>query len=371
MPVRTTSPVGSTTSSPHRFLVFSPYGRVADPAVERVADHRAPRVARGRQPVRQVVGLDEVVEIVEPDAGLEQHGAELLVELDLLHAREVHHHAARKQRGRAAVAEVLAAADRPDRHAELVGDAQRRLDFLDRRRSDRSRRDVVPFLDRELVAVPGAVEALEEHLVRPERAFERALRLGQLGLVEARRQKIVFHQLIDQLCRAGGRVPASSRITSPFRSGLRMMKSATSANSSARPARLGNSASLSSSATKSSGRKADHRRRHEPRGDAHHADRVLRQVARPDQRQRRERSLRRGVGAHPLLPAEAGDRAGVDDHPAFAVGARGLVADHPVRDMRGDRGRAEQVDLDHRRNCAKSPGPSGVAIGRSRRSRRC
>ena len=57
--------------------------------------------------------------------------------------------------------------------------------------------------------------------------------------------------------------------------------------------------------------------------------------------------LGRGIGAHPFLPAEAGDRAGVDDHPALAVGAGGLVGGHAVADFGRDRGRAEQVDLDH------------------------
>src|SRR5690606_36914293 len=114
--------------------------------------------------------------------------------------------------------------------------------------------------DRELVLVGRPVEVLEEHLVRAESALERALRLGQFLQGEIGRKRRIGHwcsvlQLADHRVRAGGRVPASSRITSPFKSGFSTMKRTTRANSSARPARRGNSASASSSVTKSSGRK--------------------------------------------------------------------------------------------------------------------
>ena len=95
------------------------------------------------------------------------------------------------------------------------------------------------------------------------------------------------------------------------------------------------------------GQEADHRGGHEARRHAHAADAVLRQVSRPHEREAGEPGLGRGVGGHPLLPLEAGDRAGVDDHPALAVGAVWRVGHHLRRERGGDVGRAEQVDLDH------------------------
>ena len=85
-------------------------------------------------------GLDGVVQVEPADAGLDHGVAELLVDLeDLVHVLERQHHGAAHLRRGAAVAVVLAAADRPQRDPVLVGDADDRLDLLDGGRARRRR----------------------------------------------------------------------------------------------------------------------------------------------------------------------------------------------------------------------------------------
>ena len=91
--------------------------------------------------------LDVLVQIEVADAGLDQRVAELLVHLeDAIHATEVEHDRAREHRRRAAVGEILAARDGPQRDAELIGDLDDLLHLLSGIRRNRGARLVAAFV---------------------------------------------------------------------------------------------------------------------------------------------------------------------------------------------------------------------------------
>ena len=107
--------------------------RVTHSMIQRIAHHAAPARVRHVEPQFEAVRLDVVVEVEVADARLDQRVAELLVHLeDAVHAAHVEHDGARQHRRRAAVREVLAARDRPQRNAGSVCGLDDRLHLLRR-----------------------------------------------------------------------------------------------------------------------------------------------------------------------------------------------------------------------------------------------
>ncbi len=157
-------------------------GRVADAAIQGVADHRAPAVAGGGEPQRDLVALQVVIEVEEADARLQQDGAVLDVDFDLLHPGEVDDHRAGYPRRGAAVAEVLAPADRPERDALLRRDPDDRPHLLGGDRRHGRNRDVGAGVDGEPVGIGGPVLVGDKHVVGPDHRRERLQ-----GSVDARR----------------------------------------------------------------------------------------------------------------------------------------------------------------------------------------
>ena len=142
MPVRSTSPVGSTTSIPHCALQSIPYGQVGDAVLEHVADGPAPAEVGDRE--HQIVAglLDRVVEVEPAHARLDERIAELAVELEhAVHPAQADDDGAGEQRPGAAVAVVAAGRARPQRHAVLGRDPHDRLHLLDRVRAAPRRRE--------------------------------------------------------------------------------------------------------------------------------------------------------------------------------------------------------------------------------------
>ncbi|GAM05484.1 hypothetical protein MBENS4_2482 [Novosphingobium sp. MBES04] len=95
-----------------------------------------------------------VVEIVEAHPRLDHADAALLV--DLVNAPEpgkVDHHRPRLDRCSAAIAEVLAARDRPERDLVHVGGQHHFAQFLDRARGHRARRFMAGKIEAHLIAV--------------------------------------------------------------------------------------------------------------------------------------------------------------------------------------------------------------------------
>ena len=110
---------------------------VGEAALQRVADGAAPGRVRDVDAQGQVVFLEVIDDVVEADAGFHQHGVVAGVDVeDAVHALQVEHHAAGQDRGRAAVAQVLAGGDRIERHQVLVGHPDDGLHLLRRIRRD-------------------------------------------------------------------------------------------------------------------------------------------------------------------------------------------------------------------------------------------
>ncbi len=169
------------------FGVLSVRG-VAHAPIHGIAQHRAPAVAGHAGPVRQLVLLDVFVEIVEPDSGLHQRDAILCVELDLLHARQVEHHRTLEQWRRAAIAEVLAAADGPQRHLVAVGHAQHFLHLCCGQRRYRSRWRMRCFIHCKMIEIGIAVQVGGKHPLVAHDLREVLQRAIQLRSRKSRRQ---------------------------------------------------------------------------------------------------------------------------------------------------------------------------------------
>ena len=117
-------------------------GAEAPAAIQGVADARGVRArARGSHEVLRAVLLEDVLQLVERDAGLHRDSPHLHVVVeDPVHAAEVHHHAVALRRHLRPVAPVHPAADGVDVDAVLGGDAKA-LRHLDGGRGPDDRRD--------------------------------------------------------------------------------------------------------------------------------------------------------------------------------------------------------------------------------------
>ncbi len=156
-------------------------GRVADPALQGVAHDAAPPQRRGRDPKLQPPRPDVLVEVEERHPRFDQGVGVLLVDLDdPVHPAEVEHHRAPHPGRAAAVAEVLADGDRPQRDAVLAGDPHRRLHLFDAARPDRPGADeVLATPERIGVGIGGKIGVRAEHGILAERRGEGLQRLAQ------------------------------------------------------------------------------------------------------------------------------------------------------------------------------------------------
>ena len=158
--------------------------RVADAVIERVADDAAPTGVGRIDPELELALLNVAVEIEVDDAGLDDRAAAPFVDGDdAVHALQIDDDAARQDRRRAAVAQVLARRDRVQRQLVLVRDAHDLLHLLDVDRRDGGRRE--PF--RRLVAFRRVRVAIErdvlvglEHPLLADGGFELAQRGSEI-----------------------------------------------------------------------------------------------------------------------------------------------------------------------------------------------
>ena len=91
MPVRSTSPSGSTTSMPQTFVGVVAVRGVAAAVLQGVADDAAPAQVGDRRPAAPAGRLEGVVQVEPAHAGLDHGVAEVLVDLeDLVHLAHVH-----------------------------------------------------------------------------------------------------------------------------------------------------------------------------------------------------------------------------------------------------------------------------------------
>ena len=98
-----------------------------------------------------------IVQVEEPDAGLQQHCGVLYIDCDLLHAREIQNDGAGHDRRRGAIPQVLAATHGPDGHAVRGGDPDQRLHLFGRSRRHRREGPMPVRIDGEMVAVGVAI----------------------------------------------------------------------------------------------------------------------------------------------------------------------------------------------------------------------
>src|SRR5581483_1033719 len=135
--------------------------------------------------------LERLVQVEPADARLDDRGGELLVDLEhAVHPPEVDDDRAADARRGAAVAVVPAHAGHPQRQPALVGDADDRLDLLDRLRlDDRGGVVVVPALEPERVAELAQVLLGREHVLRADDPGELLQRGRERPLRELGRQR--------------------------------------------------------------------------------------------------------------------------------------------------------------------------------------
>jgi hypothetical protein len=150
--------------------------------VEGIADDAAPPEVGDREHELVAARLDRLVEVEPAHAGLDDRVAELLVDLQhAVHVAQADDHRAANPRRRAAVAVVAPGAVRPQRNATLVGDADDRLDLLDRGgHQHRRRRVLVPRRELERVAELAQVLVGGQDLGRAERRGEVVDRAGEV-----------------------------------------------------------------------------------------------------------------------------------------------------------------------------------------------
>ena len=86
----------------------------------------------------------------------------------------------------------------------------------------------------------------------------------------------------------------------------------------------------------------------QPWSDGHHPDTVLGELARDGERHADDPSLGSRVGRLADLAFERRDRGGVDDHPPLPLGV-GVVLGHGLGRQANGIERADQIDVDHRR----------------------
>jgi hypothetical protein len=116
--------------------------RVAATAFQRVADQTSPTGIGRIDPQLQLLLLNVAIQIEVADAGLDQGVVVLLAHLDdAVHPLEIETTLPVTVRRRAAVAEILAGGDRPQRNPVLARDADDLLDLLDAIRRDGGGRD--------------------------------------------------------------------------------------------------------------------------------------------------------------------------------------------------------------------------------------
>jgi hypothetical protein len=134
------------------------------------------------------------MEIEESDAGLDDAVTLRLVDLDdAVHPAQVEHHRARHARRGTAIAEVLAARDRPQRNAKLVCDFQDALDLRHVRGSHRRRRCMARLFARRVgVDIGVAVLIGGQHPFPADDAGEGGQRLVELRRADAGREN-EFH----------------------------------------------------------------------------------------------------------------------------------------------------------------------------------
>lgn len=146
--------------------------RVADAVVQRIAHDGAPAIARHRHPAFSAIALDMLVEVVEADPRLDDAVSQLVVIFeDLVHPAQIQDDAARQARRGRAIAQILAARDRPERNLVLVGEAENRLHFLHAAGRYRCRRRKIRFgAWRVNICIGVAVEVGGKHPVLADNA---------------------------------------------------------------------------------------------------------------------------------------------------------------------------------------------------------
>ncbi len=172
----------------HAADVVAVVAEAAEAALQRVADHAAPAVAGNAQLQRNPVLLHVVEQVEEADAGLDDAVAALRIDLDdAVQPAQVEHHRAGHARCRAAVAEILAARNRPQRDPELVGDLQHALDLLHVGRRDRRCRSMTLLAARRVgVEVGAAVLVGFQHPFATHDAGECCHGLGEARRADTR-----------------------------------------------------------------------------------------------------------------------------------------------------------------------------------------
>ena len=162
----------------------------AEAAFQRVAHHAAPAIAGNAHFHRDLVAREVFVQLEEADSGFDDAVAELLVDFqDAVHPAQVQHHRARHARRGAAIAQVLAAGNRPQRQLVFIGHAQHGLKLLDAGRRDGGRRRVsIARTDGIGIEVGVAVLVGGEHPLRTHDLAQVGQRAVESRAGHARRQ---------------------------------------------------------------------------------------------------------------------------------------------------------------------------------------